>query len=34
MQDQEVINILQNQLNFSTKTISDIKMFHKRIAKS
>ena len=27
MQDQEVINILQNQLNFRTKTISDIKAF-------
>ena len=27
MQDQEVINILQNQLNFRTKTISDIKTF-------
>ena len=27
MQDNEVINILQNQLNFSTKTISDIKIF-------
>ena len=27
MQDNEVINILQNQLNFSTKTISYIKIF-------
>ena len=27
MQDHEVINILQNRLNFSPKTISDIKMF-------
>ncbi len=27
MQDQEVINILQNRLNFRTKTISDIKTF-------
>ena len=27
MQDNEVINILQNHLNFSTKTISDIKIF-------
>ena len=27
MQDHEVINILQNQLNFSTKAISDIKIF-------
>ena len=27
MQDNEVINILQNQLNFNTKTISDIKIF-------
>ena len=27
MQDKEVINILQNQLNFRTKTISDIKTF-------
>ena len=27
MQDHEVINILQNRLNFSPKTISDIKLF-------
>ena len=27
MQDNELINILQNQLNFNTKTISDIKIF-------
>ena len=27
MQDNEVINILQNQLNYSTKSISDIKIF-------
>tara|TARA_B100000963_G_scaffold357837_1_gene380979 strand:+ start:837 stop:1451 length:615 start_codon:yes stop_codon:yes gene_type:complete len=27
MQDNEVINILQNQLNYSNKTISDIKIF-------
>ena len=27
MQDNEVINILQNRLNFSSKTISDIKIF-------
>ena len=27
MQDHEVINILQNQLNFSTKAISNIKIF-------
>jgi len=27
MQENEVINILQNHLNFSTKTISDIKIF-------
>ena len=27
MQDQEVINVLQNQLNFRAKTISDIKTF-------
>ena len=27
MQDQEVINILQNQLNYSSRSISDIKIF-------
>ena len=27
MQDKEVINILQNQLNFNSKSISDIKLF-------
>ena len=27
MQDHEVINILQNQLNYSSKSISNIKMF-------
>ena len=34
MQDQEVINILQNQLNFRTKTISDIKMFINELLKA
>ena len=31
MQEHEVINILQNQLNFSTKAISDIKIFIKEL---
>ena len=34
MQDQEVINILQNQLNFRTKTISDIKKFVNELLKA
>ena len=34
MQDQEVINILQNQLNFRTKTISDIKKFINELLKA
>jgi len=34
MQDHEVINILQNQLNFKTKTISDIKTFINELLKA
>ena len=34
MQEIEVINILQNQLNFSTKTISDLKIFIKELLKA
>jgi len=34
MQDYEVINILQNQLNFSTKAISDIKIFINELLKA
>ena len=34
MQDHEVINILQNQLNFSTKAISDIKIFINELLKA
>ena len=34
MQHQEVINILQNQLNFRTKTISDIKTFINELLKA
>ena len=34
MQDQEVINILQNQLNFRTKSISDIKTFINELLKA
>jgi 16S rRNA (guanine527-N7)-methyltransferase len=34
MQDNEVINILQNQLNFSTKTIADIKIFINELLKA
>ena len=34
MQDHEVINILQNQLNFRTKTISDIKTFINELLKA
>ena len=34
MQDREVINILQNQLNFRTKTISDIKTFINELLKA
>ena len=34
MQDHEVINILQNQFNFRTKTISDIKTFINELLKA
>ena len=34
MQDHEVINILQNQLNFKTKTISEIKTFINELLKA
>ncbi len=34
MQDIEVINILQNQFNFSSKTISDLKIFKKELLKA
>ena len=34
MQEREVINILQNQLNFRTKTISDIKTFINELLKA
>ena len=34
MQDHEVINILQNQLNFSTKAISDIKIFKNELLRA
>ena len=34
MQDKEVINILQNQLNFSSKNISDIKIFINELLKA
>ena len=34
MQDQQVINILQNQLNFRSKTISDIKTFINELLKA
>ena len=34
MQDNEVINILQNQLNYSNKTISDIKIFVDELLKA
>tara|TARA_Y200000002_G_scaffold191052_1_gene157673 strand:- start:545 stop:1159 length:615 start_codon:yes stop_codon:yes gene_type:complete len=34
MQDSEVINILQNKLNFSSKTISDLKIFRKELLKA
>jgi 16S rRNA (guanine527-N7)-methyltransferase len=34
MQDNEVINILQNQLNYSAKTISDIKIFVDELLKA
>jgi len=34
MQDIEVINILQDQYNFSSKTISDLKIFRKELLKS
>ena len=34
MQDQQVINILQNQLNFRSKTISDIRTFINELLKA
>ncbi len=34
MQDSEVINILQNKLNFSSKTISDLKIFRNELLKA
>ena len=34
MQDKEVINILQNQLNYSSKNISDIKIFINELLKA
>ena len=34
MQEQEVINILQNQLNYSAKNISDIKIFINELLKA
>ena len=34
MQDNEVINILQNQLNYSSKNISDIKIFINELLKA
>ena len=34
MQDKEVINILQNQLNFSSKNISDLKIFINELLKA
>ena len=34
MQDNEVINILENQYSFSTKTISDLKIFSKELIKA
>jgi 16S rRNA (guanine527-N7)-methyltransferase len=34
MQESEVINILKNQLNFSTECISDIKMFKNELLKA
>ena len=34
MHDNEVINILQNQLNYSTKNISDIKIFINELLKA
>ena len=34
MQDNEVINILQNQLNYSSKSISDIKIFVDELLKA
>jgi 16S rRNA (guanine527-N7)-methyltransferase len=34
MQDREVINILQNQLNFSPRSISDIQIFTKELLKA
>ena len=34
MQDQEVINILQNQLNYSSRSISNIKVFIKELLRA
>ena len=34
MQDKEVISTLQNQLNYSEKNISDIKIFINELLKS
>ena len=34
MQDKEVINILQNQFSFSSRTISDLKIFIKQLLKA
>ena len=34
MQEQEVINILQNQLNYTAKNISDIKIFINELLKA
>ena len=34
MQDNEIISILQNELNFSTKSISDIKIFIKELLRA
>ena len=34
MQDNEVIDILKNQLSFSSKTINDLKIFRKELLKA
>ena len=34
MQDSEVINILQNQFNFRSKSISDLKIFIEELLKA
>ena len=34
MQDNEVINILRNQLSFSSKSISDLKIFKNELLKA